>query len=211
MTEFVTAVFGAATSAISSVASGVGSMASGIGSLFSGGATTATAAGGATGGTVGTAAGGAASGVSFGSVLQGGMGILSAMSALRAGQSQAAMYTSQAADTRLDVTQEGIDATERQTGLRKQLLSALGERDTAYAASGVDLSFGTPVQARTEAIQEANNAIAVDQSNADIRQSRLRARAATLDGMAADAKSAAALKAGGILFDTGLDIYKRGQ
>jgi hypothetical protein len=204
MTEFVTAVFGAATSAISTVASGVGS-------LFSGGAATATAAGGATGGAVGTAAGGAASGLSFGSILQGGMGLLSMMSALRAGQSQADMYTSQAADTRLDVTQEGIDATERQTGLRKQLLAALGERDTAYAASGVDLSFGTPVQARTEAIQEANNAITVDQSNADLRQSRLRSRAASLDGMAADAKSAAKMKAAGILFDTGLDIYKRGQ
>lgn len=202
MTEFVTAVFGAATQAVSTVASGIGSM-------FSGGGAAATAAGGASG-AVG-AAGGAASGFSFGSILQGGMGILSAMSAMRAGQSEAAMYTSQAADTRLEVTQEGIDATERQTGLRKQLLSALGERDTAYAASGVDLSFGTPVQARTEAIQEANNAIGVDQSNADIRQSRLRSRAATLDGMAADAKSAAKMKAAGILFDTGFDIIKRGQ
>lgn len=195
MTEFVTAVFGAATQAVSAVASGVGS-------LFGGGTAMATAAGGVVA---------PASGFSFASILQGGAGLLSAMSAMRAGQSQAAMYASQAADTRLDVTQEAIDATDRQTGLRKQLLAALGERDTAYAASGVDLSFGTPVQARNEAIQEANNAIAVDQSNSDLRKSRLRSRAAGFDAMAADAKSAGAVKAAGVLFDTGINIFKRGQ
>lgn len=190
MTEFVTSLFTAASSAVSSAASS-------IGNLLTGSATSGTAV--------------STSGFSFASILQGGAGLLSAMSAMRTGQSQAAMYSSQAADTRLDVTQEAIDATERQTGLRKQLLTALGERDTAYAASGVDLSFGTPVQARTEAIQDANNAIAVDQSNSDLRKSRLRSRAAGLDAMAADAKSAGAIKAAGIVFDTGVDIYKRGQ
>jgi hypothetical protein len=193
MTEFVTAIFSAAGQAVSSVATGVGS-------LFSGSTGAATAAGGA-----------AKSGFSFASVLQGGMGVLSAMSALRAGQAQSEMYLSQAADTRLDVTQEAIDATDRQTGLRKQLLAALGERDTAYAASGVDLSFGTPVQARTEAVQDANDAISVDQSNSDLRKSRLRSRAAGYEAMAADAKSAGSAKAAGILFDTGIDLFKRGQ
>lgn len=193
--EFVTAIFGAVSSAAGSVASGVGSLLGG---------SAATAAGGAAGGA-------ATSGFSFASVLQGGMGVLSAMSALRAGQAQSDMYLSQAADTRLDVSQEAIDATDRQTGLRKQLLAALGERDTAYAASGVDLSFGTPVQARTEAVQDANDAISVDQSNSDLRKSRLRSRAAGYEAMAADAKSAGSAKAAGILFDTGIDLFKRGQ
>lgn len=200
MTALLQAVFTSVGSAVSSVASGIGSM-------FSSG--TAAASGPLDLGKL-AAGSGTSSSLTFANVLQGGLGIVQAMGALRAGQTQSSAYRSEAADTRLDVTQEAIDATDRQTSLRKQLIAALGERDTAYAASGVDLSFGTPQQARTEAIQSASDAITTDQSNSDLRKSRLRSRAASLDAMAADASSAGGLKAAGSLLETGIDILARG-
>lgn len=158
-----------------------------------------------------TGAAGAAGGSSiFGTILQGGLGLVSAMAAIRAGASEARMYRSEAADTRLNVTQEQIDAENRQTGLRKQLLASLGERDTAYAASGVDLSFGTPATARREAEDDANRALSQDQMTSTVRQSRLRTKAANLDAQAADAQSAGGMKAFGIFANTAFDIFKRG-
>lgn len=193
-----------AMAAMSSLAGGVSSAASGLGSAlgFTSEAATTTAAA--------APAAAAGSGFSFGSILQGAAGLVGAMSAMRVGQSQADAYRSQAADTRLDVTQEATDATDRQTSLRKQLLASLGERDTAYAASGVDLSFGTPQTARNEAIVAANDAISRDQSTSDVRKSRLRSRADTLDAMAGDAEDAGSIRAAGIGLSTAASIFGRG-
>ena len=195
-----------AMAAMSSLAGGVSTAVTSVGSAL--GLTSASApmalapaAAGATGSSPGSF---------FASLLQGGAGLVGAMSAMRAGRATAAAYRSQAADTRLEVNQEAIDATDRQTSLRKQLVAALGERQTAYAASGVDLTFGTPQQAQREAIVTANDVISRDQSTSDIRRSRLRARADTLDAMASDAEDAGAIKGLGIGLSTAGALFARG-
>jgi len=195
--QLLVAVFNAGASAVGSVASGIGSALSGLTGAG------ATAAGKVVGETVGVTS-------KFTSLLQGGLGLVSAMGELRAGQAQADALRSQAADTRLNITQEGIAGTERQDSLRRQLVSAIGERDTAYAASGVDLSFGTPVSARRQAIADADRAIVTDQNNVNLRQTQYRSRALSLEQMAADAASAGGIKALGSIFDTAIDITARG-
>ncbi len=192
MAAFAMAAMTALGSTVSTVGSAVGSAVSSVGSAIG--------IGGAAGGT----------GSTFASILQGGLGLVGAMSAIRAGSAQADAYRSQAADTRLDVTQEQIDATNRETSLRKGLLKSLGERDVAYAASGLDLSFGTPATARAQAADDAQQAVEQDQTTSDLRQSRLRARADTLDALAGDAESASWLKAGGSVLGSAFDIVKRG-
>ncbi len=162
----------------------------------------------------GTAAAGAGAGAAGGStalsILQGGMGLLGAMASIRAGQSAAAGYRSQAADTRLDVGQETIAATQKETSLRKALVASLGERDVAYAASGVDLSFGTPAAARSQAIDDTNSAMSMARTQSEMRRRQLLARADTLDAMAEDAASSGLIKGLGTFGGSMFDIVKRG-
>jgi hypothetical protein len=176
----------AAAGAVSSAASGIGGAVSSATSAFGG------------------------AGSFFSGILQGVGGITSAMAATRAAQAKADAYQNQAADAERDANQQQIAATGRQTGLRKDLLATLGQRDVAYAASGLDLSFGTPVQARDQAIVDSSNAIAGDQATADTNQAMLRQRAAQYRKMAGQALDAGDYTAIGTALSTAGSILKRG-
>jgi hypothetical protein len=126
-----------------------------------------------------------------GSILSGGASLLQ-MSALRAAGRQKAMdLTFQSQDTATEIAQENIQATGRQNGLRQALLDTIGERDAAYAASGVDIGFGTPALARQEASASAESAIAQDAAGTNARVSRLNAKAQNLLIMARQARRSA--------------------
>lgn len=192
-----------ALAAGSALASAVGGGASAIGSALGIGAPMNLAAAAGGGGSL-------LSGSTALSILQGGVGLLGAMSAVRAGQSQAAAYGLSAADARAQATNETIAATEKETSLRKALVASLGERDVAYAASGVDLTFGTPAAARAGAIDDATRAMSTARLGFDARRSQALARAAGYDALAADAEEAGNTKAFGSLAGVGIDILKRG-
>ena len=142
-----------------------------------------------------TATATASAGSSLWSILQGTATALSVVGGLRAAQAQADARNAQAEDAKLEAAMEGTRGIERRTAIRQRMVEDLGARDVAYAASGVDLSFGTPAKAREGAVADANAALSTDADTETIRRNRLLSRAAQYRMMADDASAAGTLKA----------------
>jgi hypothetical protein len=134
------------------------------------------------------------------SILQGTATALSVVGGLRSAQMQADARAAQAEDAKLEASMEGTRGIERRTAIRQRMVEDLGARDVAYAASGVDLAFGTPSTARNQAVSDANSALSTDAETENIRRNRLLSRAAQYTMMADEARSSGTLKAvtGGI-------------
>lgn len=134
------------------------------------------------------------------SVLQGTATALSVLGGLRAAQAQSDALEAQSADAKVEAQIEGTRGLERRTALRERMAQDMGARDVAYAASGVDLSFGTPATARQQAVADANSAVSTDVETENIRRNRLLTRSAMYRSMAEDTRAAGTLKAvtGGI-------------
>jgi hypothetical protein len=94
--------------------------------------------------------------------------------------------------------------------LRNKLADTLGEYDVAYAASGVDLSFGSPMQAKRSAKVDAERAMTFDHETQNSRVARLREKAANLRKTARAKSSGGVLKALGIGAGGLGDILERG-
>lgn len=144
----------------------IGLLTKGVSALFGGGAATAAPVVG----------GAATGGFSFASILQGGATLLGAMSAIQAGNAEADALNAQAIDAEAQKPFEMLQGMSRRSSIRREMLAALGDQDVAYAASGVDLSFGTPAQARREAFREGDNALTNDQATEESRLTRLTER-----------------------------------
>lgn len=168
---------------------------------------TAGAAGAA--GTAATAGSSLFSGSSLLSVLQGTATALSVVGAIRAGQAQADAANAQARDADLQSQLEQNQGIERRNQLKRAMLENLGERDVAYAASGVDLSFGTPATARDQAVADANYQLSVDRETEEVRRQRLLGRAAGFRAQADEARSAGVIKALGAGIGGTADILRR--
>jgi hypothetical protein len=144
--------------------------------LFGGGAAATGAAAGAAGATTAAAAG---SGLSLASILQGTATVLGVVSAIGAGNAEATQNELAANDAEADQATESLQGINRRASIRKQMAQALGSEDVAYAASGVDLSFGTAKEARTDAYREADLALNTATGTEQSRVSRLAERAAS--------------------------------
>lgn len=172
-------------------------------------------------GSLGAAAGGAA-GASSGllpalgststwlSVLQGGATVGSMLATIRSGNLDAAGKLQQADEAEADAKLEEIKGLERRASLRKNLIAAIAERDVAAAASGVDLSFGTPSVARQQAIADTDKALAIDSSTEIMRKQRLLQRADTYRWMAGETKRGKLAQTAGIGMTGALSIAQRG-
>lgn len=192
-----------AIAALSSAASALGGLASSAGAAAGAAAPAAAGAGG-----LGSLLSSGAS--IFGTILSGGLGLVGAMSAARAGKQDEAEAIGKAKDAEMEASQERLDGDRRAADLRRGLLKELGERDVAYAASGVDLSFGTPVIARAQADEDAARALAADRDVTDYRGRRLAARADLYRAQGAEARAAGKVKAAGIIGQTLLSTVRRG-
>ena len=127
--------------------------------LFSGGA----AAGATTAATAATTAAATTAAVaaptfSISQLLGGSATILSAAASIAAGNQQAEMYEDQARETRMQKPLELIEGLHRRNEIKKATAQAVADQDVAYAASGADLSFGTPTVARSQAFREGDYA-----------------------------------------------------
>ena len=185
----------AAFSGLSSAVSSIGTAAT---SLFSGG----TAAAGTA-----AAVGGASPWLS---ALQLGLGGLSALSTINAGNEKADQLLASAADADSAAVNERVTGTERRASLKRQAAESMAEKQAAYAAGGVDLSFGTPTIARAQDTRDAEHALAIDQGTEDQRVARNAERAAQFRAAASKAKSNSLMKAflqGG---ETLLAVNRRG-
>lgn len=130
----------------------------------------------------------------WGTILSGGATALSIMSANEAADTKANSYEMMASDADLDARIEQVKGLERRTSIKQALLEAIGERDVAAAASGVDLSFGTPRIAQKEAQKEAERALSSDLSAEELRTSRLAERATSYRLQAASMRKGALLQ-----------------
>lgn len=150
--------------------------------LFGGGAAAAgTAAPAAAAATTATSA--AAGGLSISTILQGGATVLGLVSAISAGQAERDQMEMMAADAEAEQPLEMLKGIDRRRGLKLSAIDAIGEMDTAYAASGVDLSFGTAAQARQDAFRELDLGLTSDAGTTMTRLSRLTERAANYRSM----------------------------
>jgi hypothetical protein len=144
------------------------------------------------------------------SVLSGGATVLSVLNAQRAGEAKAAALNAQADDADTQTQIEQLQSTERQTSLKKSLIAQLGQRDVATAASGVDLSFGTPAIARQQDITDSERALSIDQNTTDGRVARLRERAANYRIQASQASAGGLGQAATLALEGGAKLFKRG-
>jgi hypothetical protein len=127
--------------------------------------------------TAATTAGAAAtSGFSLSTLFQGGATLLGAMSALSAGRADAEAAELAADDAAREVPLETLQGINRRTGIKAEMMKRVGELDTAYAATGTDLSFGTPNQARQEAFRQADLGLTSDVGTEQTRVARLQER-----------------------------------
>lgn len=194
-----------AIAALTSIGSSISAGAGAIGTALTG---TAGALGvpaipgifGAVGGGVGTAA----------SILSGGATVLSVLNAQRAGEMKASALNMQADDADLSAGLEAIQGADRRNSLKAALTQTIGDRDVAAAASGVDLSFGTPVTARRQAVVDGERALAIDQDTQDFRIARLRERAAGYRAQASGAGAAGLGTAAALALDGGAKLARRG-
>lgn len=157
----------------------------GMAALFGGGGSAA-AAGTAAAGT----AAAAGSGISLATILQGTATVLGVVSAISAGNAEADALNAQAIDAEREQEIETLSGIERRSSIKAALADAVGAQDVAYAASGVDLSFGTAARARTEAYREADLSLTSAASTEQTRNSRLMERAANYRASAKRAKRA---------------------
>jgi hypothetical protein len=210
-----------AAAALATIASTIGGAGSSIlGAVGLGGATTA--AGAVSGGTAAAGAAAAGGGSSFlaalglgGSstamqILSGGLSIGSALMKAQSGHAQALQYQLAAGEAEMDIGAQEILGLERRNALTRALLETVGERDVAAAASGVDLSFGTPAIARDQARTDTERALKLDQGSEDFRKARLKERARNFRMMASEAKQGAMLEAAGIAAQAGLNLLRQG-
>lgn len=120
----------------------------------------------------------ATGGLSLSSLLQGTASVLGIVSTIGAGNAEAARAEMEASDADAEQSLENLQGIQRRSSIKRQLADAVGAQDVAYAASGVDLGFGTASNARSDAYSEADLALTSDAGTQQTRQSRLTERAA---------------------------------
>jgi hypothetical protein len=146
----------------------------------------------------------------WGSILSGVATVGSVLNTQRAGDVTAQGYELNALDAETNVKVEENQGIERRTSLKAALVKALGDRDVATAAGGSDLSFGTPVIARQEAVKDSERALTVDKQTEDVRTARLKERAASYRIAAANTRSGSLSKAAGIGITGLASVLRRG-
>lgn len=182
-----------------------------IGSLFAGGTAAAgTAAAGTAAAAGGAAAGGAvAGGITASSILQGASGLLGMFSAIAAGNAEGEALDLAAEDAAREKPLETLQGIARRTPIKAAMMEQIGQQDVAYAASGTDLSFGTPVEARKQAFRQADLGITTAVGTEQTRIARLDEREANYRKMAGRARAGGWLKAAFTGFDTAASMAGR--
>lgn len=146
--------------------------------MFALGAVTSLLGGGGAAAT-GAAAGAASTGLSISSILQGVATVGGLVAAISSGNAESASLKMQAADTEQQKSFETVQSVDRKRSLLAAAQDARGEINTAYAGSGVDLSFGSAAAARQKVYREADLGLTSDSSTTQMRLGRLSEQAAS--------------------------------
>lgn len=162
------------------------------------GATGAAATGAAAAGTAAaaTTAATATTGFSISSILQGLTTVGGIVASLASANAEAQKYEMMAQDAEAEKGFETVQSVDRKRSLLRSAQEAVSSSDVAYAASGVDLSFGTAKQARVNAYRDADLGLNTDTNTTSSRISRLGLRAENYRIMGKNAKMMGWLDAG---------------
>lgn len=172
--------------------------------LFSG-ASAAAAPAAATAATAATTAATTAGGLSISQILGGTATLLSAVSSIAAGNAQGDALEAQARDAQDQKPLELLQGLQRKNDIKRATMQAVAEIDTTTAASGTDLTYGTPVQARKAAFNEGDSGLNTNANTTGATLDRLDLRNKEYLKMARNARTAG-------LFDgfvTGLSGFSR--
>jgi hypothetical protein len=144
------------------------------------------------------------------SILSGGATVLSVLNANREGEAKAKALNLQADDAIIQTQIETLQGIDRRSSLKAAYAKAMGDRDVATAASGVDLSFGTAAIARKEATADTERALSIDEETTNSRVARLKERAANYRIQAEQARAGGLAKAAGLALEGGAKLLNRG-
>jgi hypothetical protein len=143
-------------------------------------------------------------------LLQGGATALGIANAISSGNEKSDQLKLAADDADRQVPLETLQGISRKSSIKQEMMQRLGQMDTANAASGVDLSFGTPLQARRDAFQQADLGLATDVGTQQTRVARLEERSADYRRRARKASQSGIFDALSIGLSGANDIVKRG-
>lgn len=160
--------------------------------------------------TAGATAAATTSGLSLSTLLQGTATVLGMTSAIAAGQADAEAAKMQADDTARQVPLETLQGIKRRSSIKQEMMDQLGSQDTAFAGAGVDLSFGTPGQARREAFRQADLGLTADVGTEQTNIARLQEREAAYRKRAGRAKLGGYFDALTLGFNSAASIAGRG-
>lgn len=156
---------------------------------------TAATAVGATAAAGATATGIAGTGITLSQILTGGASLLSVFAGMAGANAEAAALEQQAREADMEQQTEGVKGKANQLAIKREMMDAVGQRDVAAAASGVDLSFGTAAEVRKDAFREADQALTSNTFTTMSNQSQLEQRAASYRKRAKQVKSAGIMNA----------------
>lgn len=172
--------------------------------LFSGAAASAAPAA-ATAATAATTAATTAGGLSISQILGGTATLLSAVSSIAAGNAQGDSLEAQARDTEAQKPLELLQGLQRKNDIKRATMQAVAEIDTTTAASGTDLTYGTPVQARKAAFNEGDLGLNTNANTTGATLDRLDLRNKEYLRMAKNARLAGLVDA----FSTGFSGFSK--
>lgn len=101
----------------------------------------------------------------------------SVLSLISGGQAANVQSKSQALQNDFNARQEAIRGKEEAASIKLDVARALASANARGAASGIDISSGSPVTAQKEALRSANNALSTAGTNAKLREEAERQQA----------------------------------
>lgn len=116
----------------------------------------------------------------------------------------------QARQAELTARSEEVRGQEEANAIKRDVARALASSNARGAASGIDISSGSPVTAQKEALSDANNALSTAGTNAKLRAETARIRSSLYRQRGRNAVRSGTLKAASLLGDFAIDQQERG-
>lgn len=159
------------------------------------------------GGTLATAASG---GSLMQSILQGTLTAFSAASSIGQGIAARDAARMEELGAAAQASRDKIAADDEAMRINRALAEVIGEQSVAYAAAGIELGSGTPVQARQEARRRANEDLNINRSNRNAKVAQWNQRALAARSRGQNAFLTGLMNAGADLASYGLNLVNRG-
>lgn len=141
------------------------------------------------------------------STLGSAMGIFST---LAGGSAENKMYEQQARWEEIRARQEQIKGMQEATAIKEDLVKNIASANARGAASGIDITSGSPVTAVQQATQDANDAMSLAKANAATNADAYTANASTYRAKGKNAIRSSRSRAVGIASDYAMRQSDRG-